>query len=181
MSCDAEKPSAQLVRASVLGRMSTRWIGSMTSKRSNQFFRFPYIRMPRRYPTAQAARPTHADSPCVSYVYWIVSGRRNYIGATVDPARRLRQHNREIEGGARRTHGGVWTIRCLVEGFRTWREALQFEWAFKRVCRRCRTDSDRTNALQALLRRTRWTSNAPLACDVPLTVRDYASASNASA
>ena len=65
------------------------------------------------------------------YVYWIRAGQRHYIGATVNPSRRLRQHNGELTGGAARTHGcGVWTIEKLVTGFRTWKEALQFEWAF---------------------------------------------------
>lgn len=133
--------------------------------------------MKRRPPAI--ARPTAADAPCPSHVYWIVSGRRNYIGATVDPVHRLRQHNRDITGGARRTDGGVWKMRCLVSGFRTWREALQFEWALKRACRRTRTDSQRVDALNGLLRREQWTSNAPPACDVPLTVRHYSPSSDA--
>lgn len=137
--------------------------------------------MTRRYVAPHAARPTFADAPCPSYVYWIVCGRRNYVGATVDPHRRLRQHNGEIDGGARRTQGGTWTFRCIVKGFRTWREALQFEWAFKRVCRRCRTDADRARALDTLMRRERWTSNAPPSCDVPLTVHHYDACTNSDA
>ena len=33
------------------------------------------------------------------FVYWIQSGRRAYIGATVNLQKRLRQHNGEIAGG----------------------------------------------------------------------------------
>ena len=42
------------------------------------------------------------------YVYLIVSTvtGRTYVGASTDPARRLRQHNGEITGGARSTTGG---------------------------------------------------------------------------
>ena len=89
------------------------------------------------------------------YVYLIRAGARAYIGATVHPARRLRQHNGELAGGARRTRGrGPWHFHCVVVGFRTWREALQFEWAFKRATRRCRSDATRGAALDALL--ARW-------------------------
>jgi len=105
------------------------------------------------------------------HVYWIQSGSKNYIGATVSPARRLRQHNGEITGGARRTRNkGPWSFFCVVTGFRTWREALQFEWAFKFYTKRCRCIISRQTALQTLINRDRWTSNAPPSCEVPLTV-----------
>jgi predicted GIY-YIG superfamily endonuclease len=56
---------------------------------------------------------------------------RTYIGATVDPVRRLRQHNRQIGGGAKATRGHVWHRVALVSGFPDERAALQFEWAWK--------------------------------------------------
>jgi predicted GIY-YIG superfamily endonuclease len=58
---------------------------------------------------------------------------RTYIGATVDLERRLRQHNGELKGGARRTSArpGEWYRVCYVRGFTTWRAALQFEWRWK--------------------------------------------------
>lgn len=132
-------------------------------------------------------RPTHAepepepepatcdDEPdrCPRFfVYWIVTEetRRSYIGATVDLRRRIRQHNGELVGGARRTRRGRWRYHRIVGGFRTWREALQFEWAFKHVSRRARSIATRQKALEVLLRRERWTRNAPLARDVPLRV-----------
>jgi predicted GIY-YIG superfamily endonuclease len=105
------------------------------------------------------------------YVYWITSERRSYVGATVCPTKRLRQHNGELAGGARRTRGrGDWSFRCVVSGFRTWKEALQFEWAFKYHTSRCRCVASRKAALCALMARERWTSNAPPAADVPLEV-----------
>lgn len=104
------------------------------------------------------------------HCYWIRSGRRNYIGATVNPQRRLRQHNGSLVGGARRTRGNRWHFACIISGFRTWREALQFEWAFKHATRRCRCSGTRRAALSRLLKKTRWTRNAPLAAEVPLQV-----------
>lgn len=113
------------------------------------------------------ANPVHGGS--VYFVYWIQSGPRAYIGATVDPRRRLRQHNGEVLGGAARTAGrGPWHFECVVAGFRTWREALQFEWAAKYHSRRCRSVPRRRSAIEALLLRDRWTSNSPPSSEVPL-------------
>jgi predicted GIY-YIG superfamily endonuclease len=69
----------------------------------------------------------------MSYVYLLFcdNGRRTYIGATNDVDRRLRQHNRELSGGARSTHGKSWTRACYIGGFPDWNAALQFEWMWK--------------------------------------------------
>ena len=89
----------------------------------------------------------------------------------MDPAKRLRQHNGEIAGGAARTRNrGPWHFHCVVSGFRTWKEALQYEWAAKYHTRRARGVDARREALEALTRRDRWTSNSPLAAEVPLTL-----------
>ena len=105
------------------------------------------------------------------YVYWIVSDtHRSYIGATIDPRRRLRQHNSELVGGARRTRGGLWHFQCIVSGFRTWKEALQAEWAFKYHSRHCRGIPSRQSAIERVLAMPRWTSNSPPASEVPLVV-----------
>jgi len=66
-----------------------------------------------------------------------------YIGATVDRTRRLRQHNGELSGGARRTARvrgrgeGRWDMVISAGPFATERLALQTEWAFKRAHRGC--------------------------------------------
>lgn len=106
------------------------------------------------------------------FCYWIQSGARAYIGATVDLKRRLRQHNSEIVGGSFKTCGrGPWRYMCTIEGFRTWHEALCFEWRFQYDTKRCRSIETRKQALEFLMNRERWTKNSPLSKDVPLNVK----------
>lgn len=52
-----------------------------------------------------------------------------YIGCTTDPDRRLRQHNREIKGGARSTlkYYGHWYIHMVLSGFKDRAEAMRWE------------------------------------------------------
>lgn len=104
------------------------------------------------------------------YVYWIVSGRSSYIGATVDPVKRLKQHCGMLQGGAKRTRGKLWTYKCVITGFQTWNQALMYEWSFKYHSKRCRSIESRKNALIELMSKERWTSNSPLASEVPLTI-----------
>jgi predicted GIY-YIG superfamily endonuclease len=56
-----------------------------------------------------------------------------YNGSTNNPKRRLRQHNEEIVGGARYTHGrgGGWEIYALMTGFTDHKNALSCEWRIK--------------------------------------------------
>ena len=106
--------------------------------------------------------------------YIIVNGRKTYAGVSPDPVRRLRQHNGEISGGAKYTTGvgPGWTHICLVHGFRTNIEALQFEWAVKHEEPRGRGGmAMRARKLRQVLCKERWTSRAPPACDVPLRVQ----------
>jgi structure-specific endonuclease subunit SLX1 len=78
----------------------------------------------------------------MSYVYLLYSTKGNtYVGATVDLERRLRQHNKEIKGGARATgikveQGEEWTRACHISGFPDWQATLQFEWRWKQLSRK---------------------------------------------
>jgi len=76
------------------------------------------------------------------FVYLLVcTDGSTYVGATVNLDRRLRQHNKEIKGGAIQTSkkvlkGETWARECYVSGFPNWRSALQFEWRWKQLTRK---------------------------------------------
>lgn len=61
---------------------------------------------------------------------------KTYVGFSTNLDRRLRQHNGEIQGGAKATKGGIWKRICCVTGFPTQQAALQFEWKWKFLTRK---------------------------------------------
>lgn len=85
------------------------------------------------------------------YCYCLESASKStYIGSTIDPDRRLRQHNRELTGGAKATGRAVgWRRICCVTGFPNERSALQFEWMWKHVSKK-KTGSPLQKRLLAL-------------------------------
>jgi len=106
----------------------------------------------------------------MSFVYLLVSTNGNtYVGATIDLDRRLRQHNKEIKGGAHATgikvsQGETWTRAAHVSGFPDWQAALQFEWRWKHLSRKLPLKMNplerRIQALKELLTLERPTSKA---------------------
>lgn len=109
------------------------------------------------------------------FVYFIESTNGStYIGATVNLDKRIRQHNKELKGGATATsikvnQGEAWTYVCYVENFPTWNEALKFEWRWKQISRQIQKKAPKQNprekrleALDQLLKLDRPTSKAML-------------------
>ena len=106
----------------------------------------------------------------MSFVYLLVSSSgATYVGATVDLDRRLRQHNKEITGGAHATgakvaQGEIWVRAAHVSGFPDWQATLQFEWRWKHISRKYPAKmyplERRLKALKELLSLERPTSKA---------------------
>jgi structure-specific endonuclease subunit SLX1 len=117
--------------------------------------------------TAAAA----AEEKKVQFVYLLVSSDgATYVGATMNLDRRLRQHNKEIKGGAHATgsrvaRGETWQRHCYVSGFPDWPAALQFEWRWKQLTRKITSKrispvERRMMALEQLLAMERPTTKA---------------------
>jgi len=107
------------------------------------------------------------------YVYILESSDKasTYVGATINLDHRLRQHNKELVGGAHATsvkvaQGSSWRRVCHIQGFPDWSAALQFEWRLKQLSRKlCQTKNvkpidRRIQALHQLLALERPTSKA---------------------
>ena len=107
------------------------------------------------------------------FVYILESSisHSTYVGATVNLDHRLRQHNKELVGGAQATSikvvkGETWKRVCHIEGFPDWKAALQFEWKLKHLSRKISIKmfplERRMTALKQLLELERPTSKAIL-------------------
>lgn len=120
---------------------------------------------------------TKEDQQSSFYVYLLVaSDNATYVGATVNLERRLRQHNKEIKGGAFATSakvvkGNQWERALHVKGFPNWSAALQFEWRFKQLSRKLPNNmfplKRRILALKQLLEMDRPTTKAMAYKDWP--------------
>ena len=115
----------------------------------------------------------HPSNDKKYYVYILESSDKasTYVGATINLDHRLRQHNKELAGGAHATsvkvaQGSSWRRVCHVKGFPDWSAALQFEWRLKQLSRKlCQTKNTkpidrRIQALHQLLALERPTSKA---------------------
>lgn len=121
-------------------------------------------------------------------VYFLQSTTSNktYVGYSTDPFHRLRQHNGELEGGAKRTKvGRPWRIHCIVSGFPTSTAALQFEYRWLKIratrqritngstgerrYKKCEHIIDCKVALEFLFN-CQWTAKSPSPFSFPLTL-----------
>jgi structure-specific endonuclease subunit SLX1 len=106
------------------------------------------------------------------YVYILESSdcKATYVGATVDLNHRLRQHNKELVGGAHATsvkvaQGCSWNRICFIQGFPDWPAALQFEWRLKQLSRKLL----KTNKVDAPIQRRIQALHQLLSLDKPTT------------
>lgn len=123
----------------------------------------------------------HCTENYVCYVLTSFDSSKSYVGSTNDIHRRIRQHNGEIKGGAKYTQmGRPWRIACIIEGFQTHQQALQFEWALKfqtRKLPKCKPKlspiQKRGKSLIHLVGLERWTSCAEEAKNIKLLIHWY--------
>lgn len=92
----------------------------------------------------------------------------SYYGFTTDPIKRLRQHNREIKGGAKATKKGKWEFVMLMTGFKTNKNALSCEWKFKHPDGKRKKDKiycgikGRINTINYVLKLDKWTEKCEI-------------------
>jgi predicted GIY-YIG superfamily endonuclease len=107
------------------------------------------------------------------FFYIIHNKGSTYAGVSPDPIKRLQKHNGKISGGAKYTlsKGSGWEHVCIIGGFQTKIQSMQFEWAVKHVPPR---DSggviNRIKKLYIVLNKKNWTSKSPNADTVPLEI-----------
>lgn len=70
-------------------------------------------------------------------IYLLQCGARTYVGSTTNVVRRLRQHNRELVGGARATAklAPGWSMCMYISGFPDRSSACRFEALVKKRAR----------------------------------------------
>ena len=114
---------------------------------------------------------------CKYYVYLLKSevSNRTYIGYTVNIRQRLRKHNGEIKGGAKKTRKGrPWKLVLYVTGFEYERTALQYECRIhhppKYLRRKGPGIKNKMRIMKGLLRQKKICSTSPLNCDMRLIV-----------
>ncbi len=91
-------------------------------------------------------------------VYILKSDNYSYVGMTNNFERRIRQHNKEIKGGARYTSKREnWYPICIIDGFPDMKSACQCEWRVKRG--KGGTIGRVKYLSEYLIKNEKWTSN----------------------
>ena len=111
------------------------------------------------------------------WIFYIIENKgKTYAGVSPNPMKRLRQHNKELVGGAKYTtaHAPGWKHVCLVHGFQNKIQAMQFEWAVKHVPPRNSGGLHRRiQKLHTVCCKEKWTSNSPDSSTIPLKIEWY--------
>ena len=106
-------------------------------------------------------------------VYLIKNENKTYIGYTNDFLKRWQQHNGYLSGGAKYTtrNKGLWQPICIIDGFKTMKEAMQCEWSLKHYMKKkFKGPTGRIQRLSALFKRGIWTSKSPFINQQNLTI-----------
>lgn len=112
---------------------------------------------------------------------------RTYNGYTIDPKKRIRQHNQEIKGGAKYTKkwgDKKWEIYVLIKGYPDNKNALQCEWKIKHPIskkirpKRYNSPKGRVIGLNSILKLEKWTKQSCyMNCNINLEIwiiKEYA-------
>ena len=104
------------------------------------------------------------------YILRNIATNKTYNGYTVNPKRRIRQHNQELKGGAKYTtrYEPNWEIYLIIGGFPDKHNAMQCEWKIKHPTNKKRTPvkyttpEGRIMGLNDILKQTKWTNNSQI-------------------
>jgi predicted GIY-YIG superfamily endonuclease len=112
---------------------------------------------------------------CRYTVYLLKSevSNRTYVGYTVNLKKRIRQHNGEIKGGAKKTQKyRPWKLVAWVTGFPYERTALQYEFCVQRTKKYRRTSGVKNKLfiMKMLLHQEKICSTAPLNSEMKLAI-----------
>ena len=116
------------------------------------------------------------------YVYILVNNSlkykdHSYIGFTTNPQRRIRQHNKEIKGGAKATTNkdSEWELALLINGFKDKINALSCEWKLKHPEKNYYKIEGKIKILNEILLLDKWTKQCKYEnkeCDYKIYVKD---------
>lgn len=110
-------------------------MSSSSDSRSQSYYRSSVPEQPAPSDTSDLLQ-THRFLGCYLLVSKSTGPRsknRTYVGFTVNPPRRIKQHNGELKyGGAKRTkRHRPWRMIAVIHGFANKTQGLQFEWAWQ--------------------------------------------------